>query len=231
MQTPSKYSLREILTLFFIRGCVSFFQIIEALKTKIRFYSYSNFRRCDRLLRKKYCGLNPYRICKNFLYSKNQKEGDAYGETPLTTLAKIADEGGLTQEDYFIDLGCGRGRGVFFLSCYTGCKAKGIEWVPFFVDCAEKIATECSLNRITFSCEDISKADLKEASFIYLYGTCLEEEDINQLIHTFHKLKKGTKILTISYPLTDSSSFFILKKQFSVSFPWGKTEAYLQEKS
>jgi hypothetical protein len=158
-----------------------------------------SFASLDRKLRKS----NPYRVPKAY----------PYGETPLMTLKTIADRCQLTSNDYGIDLGCGRGRSTHFLAHYTGCQMHGIEWCP------ELIAS--SDDRVSFTCQDICSADLGPASFIYLYGTCLNEMQIDLLTKNMQNLP--AKIVTISYPIdglrcTDS---------FPVSFPWGKTEAFV----
>ena len=72
------------------------------------------------------------------------------------------------------------------------------------------------------------KSDLTKASVIYLYGTCLKDEAISTLLFSFKELKKGTKVVTVSYPLSDYTDAFVLKKKFIASYPWGKTEVFIQ---
>lgn len=158
-----------------------------------------SFANIDQQLRR----VNPYRLSRAY----------PYGETPLMTLRAIADRCRLTSQDYGIDLGCGRGRSTHFLAQYTGCQMHGIDWCPELLPPSHQ--------RVTFACEDICSADLTKATFIYLYGTCLEDQQIELL--TQKLLSSKAKIVTISYAIEGLRC----TDQFTVSFPWGKTEAYV----
>ena len=65
---------------------------------------------------------------------------------------------------------------------------------------------------------------------IYLYGTCLREKQIKALCRRFEKLPKGTRVITVSYPLTDYTEGYEVISCFSAPFTWGDTEVYLQIK-
>ena len=82
---------------------------------------------------------------------------------------------------------------------------------------------------VTFRCEQMHLSDFSQATAIYLYGTCLSDEDILQLVQKLEVLPPSVKIITVSYPLSDYSSNFRTTKQFSASFPWGEGEIYLQQ--
>ena len=79
---------------------------------------------------------------------------------------------------------------------------------------------------------DIREVDLTKADYIYLFGTALEDKEIKKLIRNMQNLRKGTKVLTISFALSEyeKKPTFELIKCLEVSFPWGETTAYLQEK-
>ena len=68
---------------------------------------------------------------------------------------------------------------------------------------------------------------------IYLYGTCFSEAAIDQLIVLFSQLPVGTKIITVSYALTEyqPESPFQVVKQFEERFTWGIADVYLQVKA
>jgi hypothetical protein len=73
--------------------------------------------------------------------------------------------------------------------------------------------------------------DLSRATAVYLYGICLEDEVILQLVESLCSLPPRAKVITISYPLTDyNHTAFQLLKQFTARFPWGKAEVFLQER-
>lgn len=214
----------SLIGLFFL---VKWRQLKEERKVRKCFYSHDSFRQCDRLLHAAYLFNNPYHISKTFLMQKGEKDIHLYGETPLTGLFQIAKKCGLKSEDYFIELGCGRGRGVFFLSHLFNCRAKGIEWIPEFVEKACAIAQHSSDENVSFSCEDMYEADLSEATIVYLYGTCLDEFSIRKIVKCLKKTSPGTKIITVSYSLTEYSDDFSLQDRFTISYPWGEADIYL----
>jgi len=191
-----------MLNLIYLHFAVKLFELRHQLK--IRHLPYD--KNIDRALRK---GPNPYSI----------QEAFPYGETPLFVLKQIVDRWGLTPDDRFVDLGCGRGRGVFFLSALTGCHAHGIDKIASFI----KRANAFKKPKNSFSCGDFKTYDFTQATFVYLYGTTMDNAAIAQLAEALRMLPQSGKIVTVSYPLEG----FILKDQFTASFPWGKAEVYL----
>ena len=65
-----------------------------------------------------YLFFNPYKISKKFLLSKKKKNIHIYGETPISTIAKIAKECEISSKDHIIELGSGRGRCCFWFSTF-----------------------------------------------------------------------------------------------------------------
>lgn len=181
---------------------------------------------CYQLFKRAYRFCNPFRISKIYLKSIGASDLHQYGETPLPALAKIAKECHLTKKDRILELGCGRGIGCFFLHQLLGCRVIGVDWVPLFIQKAREIY-EVVGGDLQFICDDISSVDLTEATAIYLFGTCLEESLIAALIERFKQLPCGVKIITISYPLSDYDPAFACVKEFSVRFPWGEADVYL----
>jgi SAM-dependent methyltransferase len=206
-------------------GKYYWFTIQEEWRVRSHLYRYPLFQQCDRALKKAYRFKNPYRLCKKHCTQKAMREVHVYGETPLSTWRRIATESRIKSCDYVIDLGCGRGRGVFFLSTVIGCSAHGIDWNPAFIGLATKVQQEHKIPRTTFSCEDMCLANLDRASVIYLYGTCLDECSLQRLVHLFWRLSPGVRIVSVSYPLES----FRLIKRFPGTFPWGETDLYLHE--
>lgn len=192
---------------------VKWFLFQERREVRRRFPSFLPF---ERALDKAYRFRNPYRLCET-----------VYGETPLPLLDKIARECGLSSQDVFFELGCGRGRGALFLSHAYDCKVIGIDQVPYFIQTAQKIGAELP---IEFRCENMVNADLTGATAIYLYGTGLPDEVIVDLATKFEQLPLTTKIVTVSYPLCEYSSAFVTKKQFTGIFPWGEGEIYINQR-
>lgn len=220
-------SIGEKFFLLYLIFITSFKKLIEELKVKRRYYLDEKFKQVDRALLSYYSNNNPYQISKRFLVQKGESQVHAYGETPLTSLEEIGIECEFTASDRVVELGCGIGRGVFFLAHRFGCSVLGIEWIPEFVENATRIAR--SYENVFFSCEDMLQCDLQGANVVYLYGTCLDDISIKALIANFKTLPKGTKIITVSYPLTEyEMEEFKVLKEFTVAYPWGKAKVFLQ---
>ena len=198
-------------------------------EVKKRYYSDAQFSRLDRSLLKTYIFKNPYQVSKRYLRCKQEKDIHTYGETPLSTYENIAKEVEIHPEDSFLELGSGRGRGMFFLHHFFKAEVIGVERIPLFVRLAKHITQKHKLKKVSFICSDITLMKLPKASIVYLYGTCLKEEEIQSLVSKLKAFPKGTRVITISYPLTDyDEQGFHVKKSFPVVFPWGETDAYLQ---
>lgn len=198
-------------------------------EVKHRYYSDTTFSHIDRSLLTAYIFKNPYTISKNYLKKRQSKEIHTYGETPLMTYDKIAKEVGVEPTDTVLELGSGRGRGAFFLHHFYKCQVIGIEWIPQFVKLSKHVAHKYHQERLQFICADMLKVDLPPVTVVYLYGTALADTEITPLIDKLKQYPKGTKIVSISYPLIDyDETSFEIVKIFSVSYPWGETEAYLQ---
>ncbi len=195
------------------------------------FYWHERFKEIDRKLFAAYSFKNPYQISRKHLQKQKAKEIHTYGETPLTTMRQIVQECGIRADDYIVEMGAGRGRTSFFLNEYVGCKVHAIERIPEFVNTAQTIAKSAGCKNIQFSCANMVEVDLKsQSTVVYLYGSALSDLEIEGLIHNFEQLSPSTKIITVSYPLSDYSKKFATIKQFFAPFPWGMADVYLNQK-
>ncbi len=201
----------------------------EDWKVKKQFYSQASFALTDRAFKKAYRGLNPYRICRQFLESKGVADPHAYGETPLTTLEHIVKSFGIHAGHRILELGSGRGRGSLFLNTYLGCQVTAVEWVPSFNVIGNKLSRTLGLNGITFTQQDMMDMSMDHFDYIYLFGTCLSDASIDSLIKKFIQLSQ-TKIITVSFSLEEYSNQFTVEKTIQGRFPWGKTEIYLNRR-
>ncbi len=185
-------------------------KLYESIQNRRIYRQFPAFKAFDQQLLK---GRNPYSV----------QEAFPYGETPLTTLQQMADRWSLKPEDHFVDLGCGRGRGVLFLAHVYGCKAHGIDRILTFIQQAKTVQHP----KVSFSCGDLLRFDFKKATFVYFYGTGFSEEVVQKLSTALQTLPKNSKIVTVSYPLEG----FTVQDQFTVSFPWGKADLFLNLKT
>jgi len=232
MKKPSYSAVKENLELFWLSLTLRISNFFQFLKDASRYYSNVLFCKTDLSLKMMYLLNSPYSISKQFLQKKGESDIYAYGETPLTTLEMIAKNCGITSNDVVFELGCGRGRACFWLNSFTLCRVVGIDFVPDFIQNANLIKNRFQLKNVEFRHENILDTNLANATVIYLYGTNLEDETITKLIKKFEKLPAGTKIITVSYPLSDytSSRLFEIMKCFPAQFTWGEADVYLQVK-
>lgn len=203
----------------------------EYLQTIWRYYGYRSFRNTDLALVVNYFGANPYYIARRFAELQGEKDLYTYGETPLLTLEEISRRCGIIPTDTVYELGCGRGRTCFWLSTVFGSqKVIGIDNNPYFISMAQRIVKKFDIQNLEFRCEDMLHADLSEATVVYLYGSAFDTDFIERLAAKLGRLPKGTKIISISYPLYDYSHqpLFELVDTFEVSFTWGRANVYFQ---
>lgn len=201
-------------------------KLLEALwqsNVRKKYYADLAYKELDSLLLRKYLFCNPYVISRKFMQSKGFKNIHVYGETPLYVYELMGTRWGLTSKDHFIELGCGRGRGLFFLSHFYKCKCIGIEWIPEFVQIAQSIPE----NKVSFYLEDFFTSKHLDGEFIYLNGTCLEDDLIIQLCHRLKQLKNSPKIITTSFSLSEYDNSFKTMDEIKVVFSWGKTSLFL----
>ena len=168
--------------------------------------------------RKILSGPNPFKISKSYLQERGEDNIYQYGETPLETLEKIGKMLELQLSDHLMEMGSGRGRGVFFLHHFFCCRVTGVEQIPAFVTCAKKTIKS---KYVQFRCEDILKTSLDDVTCIYLCGTCLDDSVIEKLAKRL--AKTPLRIATTSYPMP---GFEIIDQQ-ELQFPWGKTTVYV----
>jgi SAM-dependent methyltransferase len=215
------FSLR---ILFFWKSVFDFF------RTVFCYYGNREFRRADLALLFSYFGVNPYRISRKFLEERGEVEVYAYGETPLASMDKIARECGISSKDTVIELGCGRARTCFWLALVLKAKVIGIDFIPDFIKKGEAVRKKYGIQRLQLKCADFLKEDFKKGTVVYLHGTCMTDGEIVLLSDKLTRMKKGTKVITVSFPLTDYplADKWELQKQFRASFTWGSTDVYLQ---
>jgi hypothetical protein len=211
---------------------VARFQKKEESFVKRQFYTDFSFKKADLALKKEYFWQNPYRLSRRF-WNRH-----VYGETPLTSLETIGLKARLSEADRFVDLGAGRGRGVFFMHYRFGCRALGIERVPTFIEKALKIQKKLKAEGVEFLQADLrdcpqtlnpsSSNPSIHGTVFYLAWTCFEDALVLGMTRWLEQLPNKTRIITVSEPL-DKGSFSVID-QFSVPFAWGEGDIYVHEK-
>lgn len=224
--------IKEYLSLLGLNLIVKARNFVEYLRVLYRYYRRKSFAKVDGSLVLMYLFDNPFSISRRYFLHQPNSEEFTYGETPLTTFEQIAKEARITSNDTVYELGCGRGRTCFWLQNFINCKVVGIDIVPDFIQRAKRIQRKLGIRGVEFKVQDFLKADVKNASVIYLYGTCLEDKTIKQLIENFKHLPAGTRIITVSYALSDYADqpLFETMKRFPARYTWGIGDVYIQVK-
>jgi SAM-dependent methyltransferase len=222
-----------VIRYFIFNILTTLFRCYEGICIAILYYCRRpSFFWLDLLLAKHYILKSPHRLSKAFLMRKGAHNIYAYGETPLTTLDKIARRCRILSKDIVYDLGCGPGRTCFWLRTFVGCRAIGVDYVSDFIAKAKKVKLASALCNIEFLHQNMLDIDLSRATVIYLYGICLEDAVVENLILHLHSLKPGARVITVSYPLTEycCGKVFRVVSSFPGRFPWGIAEIYLNER-
>ncbi len=227
MRFAEKFAEQCYLTYLYSK--VKKFEFFEQASVKKRYYRSSFFKTIDHALLSSYRWQNPYRISKKFLQNRGADTIHIYGETPLTTFKTIIDQCQINADDYFVDLGCGRGRGCFFIHSQVGCEVRGIEHIPVFASKAQAIVDRHRMKNISFTCQDIGQSHFASATVIYFYGIGLDPNIHKILQNKFRYLPINSQVITVGYAL--SSRHFTLKKRFPGNFPWGTTEIFANVKN
>lgn len=208
-------------------------EIIEFFSAAARYYPNRRFRQTELQCLLAYLMRSPEAICRRYLRDASDDEVQKiYGETFLTTLEQISDAVGLTEHDVVYDLGCGRGRGVFWFNAIRGCRAIGVDINRYFIIQARRIQRKTEIEGVEFVLGNVLDLDYDDASVIYLYGTAFSDRAIVRLVRRFESLKPGTRVVSVSYPLNayTRSPMFELEKTLNCAYPWGETEVYIQRK-
>ena len=209
---------------------VFFRKFFEFCKVVFFYYRKFEFAKADFYLLRSYLTLNPFKISKSFLQKRGEKDLYQYGETPLTTFDMIARKCQINKTDVVYELGSGSGRLCFWLKYFIGCKVMGVDYVPDFIAISNKVKKRYSITDVDFVCQDILDVDFSKASVVYYYGTMADEAFIIKLIDKLKRLPKGSKVITVSYPLTNyvQEPFLKLEKTFKAKFTWGVADVYIQ---
>jgi SAM-dependent methyltransferase len=216
-------------SLFFFRVHATLVRAGDFILSLLFYGRYPRFLLSYLLMSGLYLLRNPYRTSLRF-HREKKSQPYQFGTTPLLTLDRIATRAQILSDDIVVELGCGTGHTLLWLSQVIGCRAIGIEWVPQFVENFQWIQKKCLLKNVEIKQQNYLETDLSNASVLYLYGTCMEDSEIEEFCKQIPKLKEGCRLVTVSFPLSAYTDDPRLQEvdSFLVHFPWGKTEAYVQ---
>ena len=149
--------LKNYFSLYVIYLRVKLQFLIDYFIVAYKYYYDFLFFKIDTSLLIAYFFRNPFSVSRKFLEKRGEEDLYTYGETPLYEIEKIVRLCEISDRDVFFELGSGRGRACFWLERFVGCRVVGIEYVPFFVETAEKIRKKFDLRSLEFRSEDATK--------------------------------------------------------------------------
>ena len=119
--------------------------------------------------------------------------------TPDELVTRMLQLGGVTKDDYVIDLGAGDGKIVIAAARQFGARGHGIEYNPDMVALAQRRAQEAGVaDRARFEKADIFESDFSKADVITMY--LLPTLNL-KLRPTLMKLKPGTRLVTHAFTM------------------------------
>ena len=196
-----------------------------------RYRKQRNFLRAELLLWLSYLMKNPYQLCRRF-FAEKDLPSQPYGETPLLVLEKAISRIAPEQGQLFLDLGCGRGRLLFWASDRFQLQAKGVEINPTFCTIADQVVSRLGLDeQIIIAEASFLAANLHQAKIIYCYAAALEQSTFDAMIARLSHLSTETWIISVSDPLNSylSEPAFETFDAVHGQFLWGKTTLFLQK--
>jgi len=223
--------VRAILDFFSLPFVAIFVWIKETVwqrQVERKFYSNINFREVDKAFLSFYKKSSPYKIAVNFNRYCHHQNIYSFGSTPLHVYAQILYRWLNLEPGSFLELGSGTGRGLLFLSVFYSFPLKGVEINPTFVKTTQDLIDTFELSNIKISNQDYLLMDRFETDWIYLYEFFMTDKQFELVCEKLIKTSKNTtKIITVSFPLSEYHDKFVVKDSFETTFPWGKAEVYL----
>lgn len=147
-----------------------------------------------------------------------------YGETPWPTLEKICEAAQLRSEQLFVDLGCGTGRTLLFVSLWYGCNTLGYEIIERFVDKFAWLQHKLKLKtQARMKNENWLDVELEGDVFL-LVGSCYSDAHLAEATTKLQALPPGKVVVSVSYAIEGLERI----NEFEAPFSWGKGTVYVQ---
>lgn len=147
-----------------------------------------------------------------------------YGETPYAVWDIIKEY--LNVNDRFIDIGSGRGVGVFYLASMVKAKFLGVEFIDEFVCIGNKIAQIAHLKNVLFLQKDLRTYRLPSSDIVFIAGTCFDDDLMKKLCLDLNRVKPKY-IFSISTSLIEYGLQNFHVEEVKVYMAWGETSLYI----
>jgi SAM-dependent methyltransferase len=132
---------------------------------------------------------------------------DQFHTRGILATAELATAAGLEPSTRVLDLGCGIGGPARYLAATFGCKVKGVDLSPAFIDAATYLTARCGLSdRVTFQVGDALHLPFEDAVFdaVFLQHVAMNIEDRTALYGEVRRiLTPGGRFATYDLVLRD----------------------------
>lgn len=222
--------VHEVLRLLALYPRYVFTDAMDFLRTLKRYYPNAQFRRADWRFLLAYLFRDADKICvRHVRHLPDDQVQKIWGETFFSTLDDVARAVRLNENDVMYELGCGRGRGVFWLNAFHGCRVVGVEINPVFMKIATRIRDRVQADGVEFITANLLDLDYSPASVIYLYGTAFSDAALRQLMKRFATLRPGARVASVSARLGRYSNtpLFELEQTIQGKFLWGRADIFI----
>lgn len=204
--------LKELLEIVFLTDVKDF--LYSSKVKKLRDVEWEFFKRY-------WSKLSPFYIFKQRQNYDYQKSNFYFGEMSYPTAEKIAEIAGITKKDAVFDLGCGRGKFLFFTALYTGARCVGIDLLPIYITNAVEIAEKLQIPRLDFFQKDMLKVDISNASVVFIHGTTFSQQVHWELAEKVETMKSGSRLISVSVKYKNPRLELFEKKKMLLG--WGRT--------
>ena len=170
---------------------------------------------------------SPVYVFKDRIKTNYHKDNFVYGEIPYGISRKICKTANITEKDVVYDLGCGRGKFLFFVNLFTGARCIGVDLLPTYINIAEKIIDKLELRKIHFFEEDILDVDLRTASVVFVHGTTFSFELREIIMDKIDQLKPGSRFISVTKKFDHPKLKLFTTEKFLLS--WGLSTMYFYE--
>ncbi|MCD4782922.1 MAG: methyltransferase domain-containing protein [Candidatus Eremiobacteraeota bacterium] len=147
-----------------------------------------------------------------------------YGETPYYTVREIIETAEINENDVVYDLGCGRGKFLFFTRLYTGARCIGVDLISTYIKIAQNITEKAEIRNLDFFEEDILNVGLSTATVVFVNGTYFSPETHEGISLNIGKMKPGTRFISSSVEYDNPGLEHFATRD--LIFSWARTPVY-----
>jgi|GEM_PF-1048759 len=205
---------------------------------------------CEAIVSELYKEKSGFRISEDEKKCIKEAGGDpTYGEITWASCAFLLDMLDLTQDDKFVDMGCGIGKFVAQAGLTTEVgESLGIELSETRCQCAQHMSKpltglydvcvkaeneirkklqqpalkKAKKKTIKFIQSDMLKVDVSDATVIFICATCFSEDLMQKLADKFALCADGLRVVTLKqFPA--KNKHLVLRDTYTLAMTWSKT--------